>query len=103
MPFGLLNQFKDYERFQQAYFQRLDQIGVKTILEELESLFVYERDVVLLCFEDIRQPEKWCHRTAFAEWMKLHTGIVLPELYDPSTPKQADSPPLESAIQLSLF
>ena len=41
------------------------------------------RDVVLLCFEDVRRPGEWCHRQIVAAWLGEH-GLVVEELADPS-------------------
>jgi hypothetical protein len=34
----------------------------------------------LLCFEDVDQPGKSCHRRMLATWWQEHTGDVVPEL-----------------------
>lgn len=92
MPFGLLNRFERYEDFKLYYFRLLDRVGVYSIQKDLEHFKRFKKDVVLLCFEDIKkEPETWCHRTAFSEWWKLQTGDEIEELPD-STP-----------VQLSLF
>ena len=103
MPFGLLNKFEEYEPFRAEYFKRLDRIGPQKIMRELESFLVYGRDVVLLCYEDIRKPEDWCHRTAFAEWAKLRAGLTVPELHDPSTPKGIKAPTAQISPSKPLF
>ena len=91
MPFGLLHKFELYED---------EGMG---------------KDVVLLCYEDIRKgPNDWCHRRTFADWWQQRTGEVIPELFDPTPdptkPCQAPSkrsletPPTTSPIeQLALF
>ena len=45
------------------------------------------KKLVLLCYEDVRVPEDWCHRTVFAEWWAEHVGEAIEELPDPSEPK----------------
>ena len=45
------------------------------------------KDLVLLCYEDVRNPEDWCHRTMFAQWYCEHTGEIIEELKDPNPPK----------------
>lgn len=87
MPYGLLGQYPAYEPFKQAYFQQMDRIGVDRIAAQLNCLESYGKDVVLLCYEDIRRPEVWCHRRAFAEWWERETGVNIPELPDPSPVK----------------
>lgn len=116
MPFGLLNKYEDYAPFREEYFRKLDKIGVDRIYAKLNEFEKLGKDVVLLCYEDIRKgPEDWCHRTAFAEWWLLRTGERIGELYDPTTPKvkaapkppKTESKPLfeedNNYIQLSLF
>jgi hypothetical protein len=36
--------------------------------------------LVLLCFEDIRKAGLFCHRRVFAEWWRIHNGLVVDEL-----------------------
>lgn len=89
MPFGLFREYDEYETFKPAYFKRLDSIGVDRIQRQLNHFLGFGKDVVLLCFEDIRKESDWCHRTAFAEWYRLRTGNEISELqespiYEPS-------------------
>ena len=96
MPFGLLGKFERYEDFERAYFERLDQKGVQRIFSQLQRFERLGKDVVLLCYEDIRKgPDDWCHRRTFADWWLKNTGEALPELFDPtpdpSKPRQAVS------------
>lgn len=90
MPFGLLNRFEQYEDFERAYFDRLNQKGTQRILSQLQRFERLGKDVVLLCYEDIRKPDDWCHRRMFADWWMKQTGKEIPELFDPSPdPTQA--------------
>ena len=111
MPFGLLGKFERYEDFERAYFERLDQ----RILSQLQRFERLGKDVVLLCYEDIRKgPDDWCHRRTFADWWLKNTGEAIPELFDPtpdpSKPRQAvskriqETPPTTFHMeQLTLF
>lgn len=115
MPFGLLGKFERYEDFERAYFERLDQKGVQRIFSQLQRFERLGKDVVLLCYEDIRKgPDDWCHRRTFADWWLKNTGEALPELFDPtpdpSKPRQAvskriqETPPTTFHMeQLTLF
>ena len=115
MPFGLLGKFERYEDFERAYFERLDQKGVQRIFSRLQRFERLGKDVVLLCYEDIRKgPDDWCHRRTFADWWLKNTGEALPELFDPtpdpSKPRQAvskriqETPPTTFHMeQLTLF
>jgi len=90
MPFGLLNKFEQYEDFERAYFARLNQKGTRRILAQLQRFEQLGKDVVLLCYEDIRKPDDWCHRRTFADWWQKNTGEAIPELFDPTPdPSQA--------------
>ena len=115
MPFGLLGKFERYEDFERAYFERLDQKGVQRIFSQLQRFERLGKDVVLLCYEDIRKgQDDWCDRRTFADWWLKNTGEALPELFDPtpdpSKPRQAvskriqETPPTTFHMeQLTLF
>lgn len=49
-------------------------------LELLKEVSWDERPLVLLCYEDLRDPEQWCHRRIFAEWWLAQIGEVVDEL-----------------------
>lgn len=78
----------EYEEYKTAYTSKLDDIGASNVIRIVNDLEAKaraeEKDLVLLCFEDVRDPEKWCHRTMFAEWWLKHTGEVVNELIDES-------------------
>lgn len=72
------------------------------------------KDLVLLCYEDVRIPEDWCHRTVFAEWWVENTGEIIEELPDPNPPKgkkvstasekpEVQAKPDDGYQQMSLF
>lgn len=85
MPFGLL-QINDRALYEKKYRERLDRIGVDRIQAALDS-FGVDKPVVLLCYEDVRDPSQWCHRTIFAQWWLENTGEIADELPDPSEVK----------------
>lgn len=114
MPFGLLNKYEMYEDFKKEYFQRLNRIGVSRIRAQFDDFAKFGRDIVLLCYEDIRKgPEEWCHRTAFAEWWQSKTGATICELPDPTPIKRGSKSSskqvleeqniIPHSVQLSLF
>ena len=115
MPFGLLNKFDTQAQFEAAYFERLNQKGVERIRRQLQGFERSGKDVVLLCYEDIRKgPDDWCHRRSFAKWWERKTGKVIPELYDPtpdpskahqasSKPVSAQTPSTNPFKQMCLF
>jgi hypothetical protein len=65
--------------YRKLYFKKLDAVGVNNIREAFESI-QSDKPLVLLCYENLQKPEKWCHRTMFAEWWKEKTGEVIEEL-----------------------
>ena len=89
MPKGLFGKFdNDKPAFEVEYRKRLDSFGVPRINELLTAYERMGKDVVLLCYEDVRKGDSdWCHRTMFVKWWFEKTGRVIPELPDPSTPK----------------
>ena len=100
MPAGIFG-IGDKEVFRAMYFERLDRIGVSRIRSQLMKYEVIGKDVVLLCFEDVRKgPENWCHRVMFAEWWQKRTGVIIPELPDASTFRTEVKKPVE---EISLF
>ena len=117
MPFGLLGKYdNDISAFKREYFVRLERIGVDRIIQQLRQFESDEKDVVLLCWEDVRKGEKdWCHRTMFAEWWLTQTGEIIEELHDPTNfsipkmPKSATKPVFQETIpkptceQIDLF
>lgn len=102
----------EYEPYREAYFQKLEDIGVDKIIGIVQRLEARasdeDKDLVLLCFEDIRKPDQWCHRTLFAEWWQAHTGEVIEELEEAEpakekTPKAVAESPETKLEQTSLF
>lgn len=79
------------ERFKTAYYEKLRGIGTERIISMVNRLGERAqsegKELVLLCFEDVRVPEEWCHRTIFAEWWAENTGEIIEELTDPTPPK----------------
>lgn len=105
MPKGIFGKFdNDRSAFENVYRQRLDFFGVWRIRELLSAYERLGKDVVLLCYEDVRKGEDdWCHRTMFAKWWFEKTGEVIPELPDPTTPKISKAKMKAAGVQTSLF
>lgn len=95
MPFGLL-QINDRALYEMKYRERLDRIGVDRIQAALDS-FGADKPVVLLCYEDVRDPSQWCHRTIFAQWWLENTGEIADELTDPSNVRLKNPQPAQTA------
>ena len=62
----------DIEHFKPAYYDKLEGIGTEKIISMVERFDQAAqsegKQLVFLCYEDVRIPEDWCHRTVFAEW-----------------------------------
>ena len=86
-PPGWLFSETNVERFRTPYFRYLDKTGPFQIKRILENYLSYGKDVVLCCYEDVRVPGEWCHRTVFAAWWKLQTGQEICELFNSQEPK----------------
>jgi hypothetical protein len=75
----------DYDSYLARYRLLLDEAGVDAIRGELEAIAAdhdHQR-LVLLCFDDLSEPDGWCHRRMFADWWTQHTGEPIPELAEP--------------------
>lgn len=81
----------DIEAFKRAYYGKLEDIGKDRIVSMVtkldEKARSEDKELVLLCFEDVRVEGDWCHRTIFAEWWAENVGEVIEELPDPTPPK----------------
>ena len=81
----------DIENFKKAYYGKLEGIGTERIISMVNKLEERARsegkELVLLCFEDVRVESEWCHRTVFAQWGAEKTGEIIEELPDPTLPK----------------
>ena len=77
------------EDFEVAYVNNLEKIGKEKIRETLEMIMdrADGKDVVLLCFEDVRDESQCCHRTMLAKWLNENFETDVRELYDPSEVK----------------
>lgn len=79
------------EDFKKAYYEKLNGIGkdriINMVMKMERDAAAQGKDLVLLCYEDVRIPEDWCHRTVFAEWWVENTGEIIEELPDPNPPK----------------
>jgi hypothetical protein len=118
MPYGAYG-LEVKEEAEKVYRKRLEGYGVykiRRILEELQARF--NKDIVLLCYEDIRKEDNWCHRTMFSQWWYENTKELIAELPDPTPPpapkpvKAANNhptasvktePPKPTNEQLSMF
>lgn len=81
----------DYEPYRAAYIKKLEDIGTDRILDMVmrfdQKARAEGKELVFLCYEDVRNAEDWCHRTIFAQWYMEKTGEIIKELPDPNPPK----------------
>ncbi len=105
MPKGIFGKYdNDKAAFEAEYRKRLSCIGVAYIRKILQQYEQLGKDVVLLCFEDVRKgDDDWCHRIMFAEWWKEQTGEIIPELPDPSAPRNVMPKKKIDDAQTTLF
>lgn len=68
--------------FEQIYRARLDDLGVEAIRALLQRCCddAGNDRLCLLCFENLDEPGKSCHRRMFATWWHENIGEVVPEL-----------------------
>ena len=93
---------KSTEEFRRIYLRGLDAMGadrIRDLLADLERR-AGKRDLVLLCFEDVRDPEQHCHRRYLAEWLSEHLGMSVPELPDPGPVKAKHNAQMPGQISL---
>jgi hypothetical protein len=85
----------DRPTYESLYRKLLDRLGVERIHRALRTLHTPpDREIVLLCFEDVRDPDAFCHRRIFADWWQLRTGREVLELDEPA-PKPRGKPLFE--------
>lgn len=104
MPKGIFGKYETKAAFEVEYRKRLECIGVDYIRKLIAGYELLGKDVVLLCYEDVRKGESdWCHRTIFADWWREKTGEVIPELPDPSPVKGVRKVKKADEPQTTLF
>jgi hypothetical protein len=90
MPDGWMFGIKDDEKFNRCYRRKLHTIGFERIEDELdELLIVYNRPLVLCCFEppDDGHAPHTCHRgpDGFGGWWEHQGGAPVPEFSEALT------------------
>ena len=61
--------------------------NIDSLLNNFKKYVELGKDVVLCCYEDVREPNEWCHRLVFAEWWLKNTGERIEELPNPAPVK----------------
>jgi hypothetical protein len=70
----------DVAEFSTAYRAKMQTHGIEAIVARLQSLHeTTGRPLVLCCFEDLRKPDEWCHRTTLGRILSEH-GLPVMEL-----------------------
>lgn len=77
---------KSRDEFCDAYRAMLDKYGEQKVTRCIMHMVgaAEGRDVALLCFEDVRDEEQYCHRTVLADWLNEHGFGDIEELDDPT-------------------
>lgn len=102
MPKGIFGKYETKAAFEVEYRKRLERVSVEYIRKLLTGYELLGKDVVLLCYEDVRKGESdWCHRTIFADWWREKTGEIIPELPDPSPVKGVRK--VKNEVQITMF
>jgi hypothetical protein len=97
-PSGEAFAIEDRDEFTQAYLGGLDMLGADRIVADLAKIgrAVGHKPLVLLCWEDVFDPEQWCHRRLRAGWLQEHLGVQVPELMPGALPHA--SPPGQATL-----
>lgn len=96
---------KSHEEFSRLYRAKLEKIGALKIRAMLASFekWAEGKDIVLTCFEDVRDPSQHCHRIDFAEWVAERLGMSIIELKDDSKVRYKEKKAVPKKLQMLLF
>jgi Protein of unknown function, DUF488 len=80
---------KNRDEFSREYLGELAILGTDRIVADLAKIGreVGHKPLVLLCWEDVFDPEQWCHRRLLAGWLHEHLGVEVPELVAGALPR----------------
>lgn len=78
-PHPRLLKLEDRDEYWWHYRQQLEDLGPRVIAKALHDVTL-GKDAVLLCWEDLRRPDQWCHRRMFANWWLENMGEMVDEL-----------------------
>ena len=104
-PRGWMWKIESDDDFNREYAKMLDS-HENEVAQELRKIgqMAKGKDVVLLCYEDVRDPSQSCHRTVLAEWITQHFNVKVEELPDPSPCKaKKRKPKLEQLTLMGLL
>lgn len=60
--------------YKQRFFAILDDLDPRSVVRKIEDLSA-GRDAALLCYEDPRRLDQWCHRGYVSAWLHDHLGL----------------------------
>ena len=86
-----------YDRYVVRYQEILARHDPQETWDRLHQLAGGE-EPVLLCWEDLKQEGKWCHRRMVAEWFQTELGILVPELGFEDDPDREPQPQQEELL-----
>lgn len=89
-PYGLLH-VTDRAEFTRLYTARLERAGAEAIRARLQGVSDAHdhRPLVLCCFENVREPGVWCHRTTLGAWLRDRLGVEVTEVRRSATAGRA--------------
>lgn len=65
--------------FKRAFHAQLSALDLDKTGNALVEMVGENRGLILLCFEDLRKPNIYCHRSQVAAWLMNHCGIEIEE------------------------
>lgn len=81
------------DHYQILYRQKLDALGLESVAWHLQGIVdSVQKPLALLCFENLDNPDAWCHRRMFAAWWTAHTSLQVPEIPEATIPTALDAP-----------
>lgn len=101
-PYGLLR-VSDRAEFTRLYTERLEHAGAETIAARLQGISDahHGQPLWLCCFENLRTPGAWCHRTILGEFLEERLGIEVVEVNKPPANRRAQG--VDRGEQLCLY
>lgn len=64
------------EEYDRRFMAQLAALDPNTILAKIDQL-AGGKDVALLCYEDPKKPDDWCHRGQVSAWLKDKLGVLV--------------------------
>ena len=76
-----------YDQYRGIYFgEILEKLDPQRVWDDLHAMAIpTNAEPVLLCWETLRKPTEWCHRTMVSEWFGEQIGEQVEELRIPES------------------